>query len=328
MAPVRGRGPVGSCRGDAAEGDRDDRCTPPRSTRRTTRRSCRARCAATRSAPRTARCCARSTPSAGAGCGAAAYVVYAAVLLAIVIVDGVPTGRATLAVMIVTGLALTSIGHGWRQTLRVVARLVAVHRRADALRPHPRVADTLGVPLHEADILARREVAVRRGRADAVAAAAPVQPGTTSTGTTRCARWSTPRTSWPRRSSRPCCGCASATLWLRFISRVIVLSVAGLITYCLFPEAPPWLAAPRRAQRAGRPPVGPRLGLVPPRQRQRRAGPRAGRTGRNAGRGDAVAAHRVRDAGRDLHRHPAALALALAARAVPGGDGLHPRLLR
>jgi membrane-associated phospholipid phosphatase len=31
--------------------------------------------------------------------------------------------------------------------------------------------------------------------------------------------------------------------WLRYISRVIVLAVAGLLTYCLFPEAPPWMAA-------------------------------------------------------------------------------------
>jgi membrane-associated phospholipid phosphatase len=31
--------------------------------------------------------------------------------------------------------------------------------------------------------------------------------------------------------------------WLRYISRVVVLAVAGLITYCVFPEAPPWLAA-------------------------------------------------------------------------------------
>ncbi len=31
--------------------------------------------------------------------------------------------------------------------------------------------------------------------------------------------------------------------WLRFISRVIVLSFAGLVTYCVFPEAPPWMAA-------------------------------------------------------------------------------------
>jgi membrane-associated phospholipid phosphatase len=31
--------------------------------------------------------------------------------------------------------------------------------------------------------------------------------------------------------------------WLRFVSRIVVLSVAGLITYIAFPEAPPWLAA-------------------------------------------------------------------------------------
>jgi membrane-associated phospholipid phosphatase len=32
-------------------------------------------------------------------------------------------------------------------------------------------------------------------------------------------------------------------LWLSYISRVIVLAVAGLATYCLFPAAPPWMAA-------------------------------------------------------------------------------------
>jgi membrane-associated phospholipid phosphatase len=30
---------------------------------------------------------------------------------------------------------------------------------------------------------------------------------------------------------------------MRYISRVIVLAVAGLVTYVLFPEAPPWLAS-------------------------------------------------------------------------------------
>jgi membrane-associated phospholipid phosphatase len=42
----------------------------------------------------------------------------------------------------------------------------------------------------------------------------------------------------------------AAVLWLRsrdawkaFITRVIVLSVAGLVTYVLFPAAPPWYAA-------------------------------------------------------------------------------------
>ena len=36
-------------------------------------------------------------------------------------------------------------------------------------------------------------------------------------------------------------------LWIRYISRVIVLSFGGLITYVLFPEAPPWLASQRRS---------------------------------------------------------------------------------
>src|SRR5581483_126153 len=33
------------------------------------------------------------------------------------------------------------------------------------------------------------------------------------------------------------------TLWLAYVGRVIALSFAGLVTYVLFPEAPPWYAA-------------------------------------------------------------------------------------
>jgi ABC-type uncharacterized transport system permease subunit len=35
----------------------------------------------------------------------------------------------------------------------------------------------------------------------------------------------------------------SRALWRQFISRVVVLSAAGLLTYVLFPEAPPWMAS-------------------------------------------------------------------------------------
>jgi membrane-associated phospholipid phosphatase len=32
-------------------------------------------------------------------------------------------------------------------------------------------------------------------------------------------------------------------VWVRYISRVVAVSTAALVTYCVFPEAPPWLAA-------------------------------------------------------------------------------------
>jgi hypothetical protein len=35
----------------------------------------------------------------------------------------------------------------------------------------------------------------------------------------------------------------SRVVWRQFITRVVVLSVAGLATYILFPEAPPWMAS-------------------------------------------------------------------------------------
>lgn len=39
------------------------------------------------------------------------------------------------------------------------------------------------------------------------------------------------------------CGCGTGQVGCGFITRVVALSVAGLITYIVFPEAPPWMAA-------------------------------------------------------------------------------------
>jgi membrane-associated phospholipid phosphatase len=172
----------------------------------------------------------------------AAYVAYAAVVVAIVIFSGVPTGRTALAVLIMSGLLLTSIGRGWRQTLQVFLDwlpFTAVLLLYDRTRG---VTDSLGISLHESDIV-RAERWVFGG----------VEPTVwlqhhlynpehvywydalfTLIYTTHFL--TTPVLAailWIR----------NRTLWLRYISRVIVLSVAGLITYCLFPEAPPWLAA-------------------------------------------------------------------------------------
>ncbi len=48
--------------------------------------------------------------------------------------------------------------------------------------------------------------------------------------------------------------------WLRFVTRLVALSFAGLATYVLYPAAPPWLAARLGEAPAVEPDLGARLG--------------------------------------------------------------------
>jgi membrane-associated phospholipid phosphatase len=159
-----------------------------------------------------------------------------------VITDGVPTGRAALAIIIMTGLALTSIGRSWRATAQVVIDwlpFTAVLLLYDQTRG---VADKLGIALHESDILHAEKWLFGGVNPPLWLQQHLYNPDhvywydalITLVYTTHFL--ATPILAailWLR----------DRALWLRYISRVVVLAVAGLITYCLFPEAPPWLAA-------------------------------------------------------------------------------------
>jgi membrane-associated phospholipid phosphatase len=170
------------------------------------------------------------------------YVAYFAALIWIVIADGVPTGRIPLAIIIIVGLLLTSVGRSWRASLRVVTDwlpFTAVLLLYDQTRG---VADALGISLHEADIV-RWEKWCFGGTEPTVWLQQHLyHPGHVHWYDAACTLvytshfLATPILAavlWLR----------DRTLWLRYISRVVLLAVAGLITYCLFPEAPPWLAA-------------------------------------------------------------------------------------
>jgi hypothetical protein len=171
-----------------------------------------------------------------------AYVAYAVVVLYIVIAFGVPTGRITLAILIVSGLLLTSIGHGWRQSLQVLLDWLpfsAVLLLYDRTRG---VADTLGISLHEADILHAEKWVFGGVEPTLWLQQHLYDPHRVYWYDVLCTLVYTTHflmtpvlaaVLWLRNRA----------MWVRYISRVIVLAVAGLITYCLFPEAPPWLAA-------------------------------------------------------------------------------------
>ncbi|MEO8889373.1 MAG: phosphatase PAP2 family protein [Jatrophihabitantaceae bacterium] len=172
----------------------------------------------------------------------AAAIVYFAVIGNGLVDSGVPTGRKTLTYIIVTGLAITCLGRGWRRMLLIVVDWLPFTLVLMTYDQSRAIADTLGMPVHELDV-ARAERWLFGAHIptvwlqqhfydpatvhwyDAVATViysshfmlTPVLAGIF----------------WIR----------DRKLWLRYISRVIVLSFAGLATYVVFPEAPPWLAS-------------------------------------------------------------------------------------
>jgi membrane-associated phospholipid phosphatase len=171
-----------------------------------------------------------------------AYAVYVSLLMWIVATNGVPTGRTSLAVIIMTGLALTGIGHHWRHTAQVVIDwlpFTAVLLLYDRTRG---VADHLGLSLHESDVLHAEKL---------------VFGGSEPTVWLQHHLYNPSHVYWydalftliytSHFLATPILAAVlwlrDRALWVRYISRVVVLAFVGLVTYCLFPEAPPWMAA-------------------------------------------------------------------------------------
>ena len=167
---------------------------------------------------------------------------YAAALVADVVTSGVPTDRGTLSEIVVVGLGISCLGRGWRRLLQVVldwlpfTLVLMTYDRSRAL------ADQVGMPLHVADV-AHAEAWVFGGTVPTVwlqqhlydpahvhlydALATLVYTSHFLVTPVLAAAF------WLR----------SRRTFLRYAGRVVALSFAGLVTYVLFPEAPPWMAA-------------------------------------------------------------------------------------
>ncbi|HEV7204665.1 MAG TPA: phosphatase PAP2 family protein [Jatrophihabitans sp.] len=167
---------------------------------------------------------------------------WAAVVVVYALRSGVPTDRGPLAAIVISGLSISAIGHGWTAMRQVVTDwlpFTAVLLLYDRTRG---IADRLGIPLHEADIL-RAEKWVFGGTEPTVWLQQQLYSVTE-------VHWYDALCTLVYTSHFLATPILAAVLWLRdrqvwlgFIRRVIVLSVAGLVTYVVFPEAPPWLAA-------------------------------------------------------------------------------------
>ena len=172
----------------------------------------------------------------------AAFGVYALALVLLVVLNGVPTQRPLVVSIVVTALALTAIGEGWHRLKQVLvdwvpfAIVLLLYDRTRGL------AHGLSVPLHEKDIVQAEEW---------------IFGGTTPTVWLQQHLYDPATVHWydalctlVYTSHFLATPVLAAVLWirnrrswLRFISRVIVLSLAGLVTYIAFPEAPPWMAS-------------------------------------------------------------------------------------
>ena len=171
-----------------------------------------------------------------------AMVGYALVWLVILLGFGVPTGRNIIAVLLVTGATIPRIGYGWRAYGRSYVDwlpFVAVLIAYDKTRAF---ADTVGLPLHESDVLGW-ERALFGGHVPTVWLQQHLYDP-------HHVMWydafftlvyTTHFLATPMLAA--VLYLRSRVMWRQYISRVVVLSVAGLITYVLFPEAPPWMAS-------------------------------------------------------------------------------------
>lgn len=172
----------------------------------------------------------------------ACATVYFLGIANMVITEGVPTGREALSYIIVVGLGIWCLGRGWRRLILVAVDwlpftlVLMTYDRSRAF------ADTVGMPLHESDI-AHAESWLFDGHIPTIwlqqhfydpssvhwydALATLIYTSHFVVTPVLAAIF------WMRNRK----------VWLRYISRVILLSFAGLATYILFPEAPPWLAS-------------------------------------------------------------------------------------
>lgn len=170
------------------------------------------------------------------------FAVYFAGLAVLVAVRGVPEGRLQLMSIIVLGLCIAAIGSGPTGLRRVLVDWLPFTLLLMAYDLSRHLATAVSLPLHETDV-AHAEAWLFGGTIPTVWLQRHLyHPGTV--------HWYDAAATLVYTSYFLTTPILAAVLWLRnrevwlrFISRVLALSLAGLITYVVFPEAPPWYAA-------------------------------------------------------------------------------------
>jgi membrane-associated phospholipid phosphatase len=168
--------------------------------------------------------------------------IYFALLVAIVVLVGVPTDRFSLLLIILAGLGITCLGRTWRAFGRVLLDWLPFTLVLVVYDVSRGLATLVGLPLHESDV-----AAVDRTLFFGTVPTVWLQQHLLRPGSPQ---WYDALATLVYTSHFLATPIVAAVLWLRdrarwlaFVTRVIALSLAGLVTYVLFPAAPPWYAA-------------------------------------------------------------------------------------
>lgn len=171
-----------------------------------------------------------------------AAIAYFVVLLWVAIFQGVPTGRTSLMAIIFAGLAISCLGYGWHRLLRVVLDWLPFTLVLTVYDLSRGVAGAVNLPLHETDV-----AAAESGLFGGTVPTVWLQQHFYTLG---AVHWYDALATLVYTTHFLATPILAAVLWLRdramwigYVSRVVALSFAALVTYVLFPEAPPWLAA-------------------------------------------------------------------------------------
>jgi membrane-associated phospholipid phosphatase len=168
--------------------------------------------------------------------------IYLAALFVWSVRNHVPTGRVQLMSLAIAGVGISVLGRDLREARRLVLDWVpfaAILLLYDSTRG---VVDSLGISVHLTDI-ADAEAWLFGGHIPSVWLQERFYvPGE--------AQWYDAVFTLVYTSHFIATPALAAVLWVRnrerwkaFVARVVVLSLAGLATYTLFPVAPPWLAS-------------------------------------------------------------------------------------
>jgi membrane-associated phospholipid phosphatase len=170
------------------------------------------------------------------------FVGWGIVVAAIVVFVGVPTDRGSITLLVLSLLAIPCLGKGWRSYLRVLIDWIPFTAVLVIYDYSRGIASRIGMPLHMKDV-ADADKALFGGTVPTVWLQDHMlkagDPRWWDAVTTVCYSthfFATPIIAavlWIR----------DRALWVAFISRIIALSLAGLLTYIFFPAAPPWYAA-------------------------------------------------------------------------------------
>ncbi len=162
-------------------------------------------------------------------------------LIALIVTVGIPTDRGSLLLIILVGLAIPCLGRGWQSFKQVLFDWLPFTAVLVAYDYSRGIADALGMPLHVSDIAAADHALFGVNPTTwlqhrFLTPGSPHWYDAVATIVYTSHFLATPITAailWVRNRA----------LWVRFVRRVIALALAGLVTYVLFPAAPPWYAA-------------------------------------------------------------------------------------